>query len=140
LLIAIPNFATMKKLTLFILLILLTLFGCHARINGTLQIDGTPFAITQCRSGQAFGFSGIELSDSNGRRLRLFASPDGTTSAALFKGASNTGDRLGNCGVLTMEAQSSRINSIVNVKGTARLDCDTGTHKVSGNVEFENCH
>jgi hypothetical protein len=103
-------------------------------------VDGAPFTIKQCRSGQAFGFSGIELTDASGNRLRLLANADGTCSAALFKGNSLTGDRLGQCGTLAMEAQSSRINSIVNVKGTAKLLCEAVNHKVTGTVEFENCH
>jgi hypothetical protein len=130
----------MRKVALLICLIIPLLFGCKAKVTGTLQVDGATFGVNQCRSGQAFGFSGIELSDATGRRLRLLANADGTCSAALFKGDSSTGDRLGQCGVLTMEAQSSRINSIVNVRGTAKLSCEAVNHKVSGTVEFENCH
>ena len=130
----------MRKIAVFVCLVLLALVGCHSKVTGTLQVDGTTFAVAQCRSGQAFGFSGIELADANGRRLRLFANPDGTCTAALFKGDSTTGDRLGPCGVLTMAAQSSRINSINNVQGTAKLACEAVGHKVAGNVGFENCH
>jgi len=130
----------MKKLTVFAGLVLLILVGCKSKVSGTLQIDGKPFDVQQCRSGQAFGFSGVEFTDTNGRRLRLFANPDGTSAAALFGSGSTSGDRLGECGTLTMEAQSSRINSIVNVKGSAKLSCASGAHKVTGNVEFENCH
>jgi len=39
-----------------------------------------------------------------------------------------------------MQAQSSRINSITNVMGKARLACEALGHKVSGGIEFENCH
>jgi hypothetical protein len=130
----------MRKLTVFICLAALAVVGCQSKVTGTLEVDGSPFAEPQCRSGQAFGFSGIELTDNTGRRLRLLANPDGTCTAALFKGDSPTGDRLGECGMLTMEAQSSRINSITNVKGTAKLSCEAVNHKVAGNVEFENCH
>jgi len=104
-----------------------------------LQVDGTNFAVAQCRSGGAFGFYGIELTDANGRRLRLFGVPDGTCNAALFNGNSATGDLIGKCGILTITTQSSRINSIHNVQGTARLECETGGHKVAGNIKFENC-
>jgi len=121
-------------------LVALLLTGCHSKITGTLEVDGARFAVQQCRSGQAFGFSGIELTDAAGNRLRLLANADGTCSAALSKGDSAKGDALGQCGTLAMEAQSSRINSIINVKGTARLACEAASHKVSGNVEFENCH
>ena len=130
----------MRKIAVLVCLIVLALAGCHSKVTGKLQVDGATFTVNQCRSGQAFGFSGIELTDATGRRLRLLANADGTCTAALFKGDSNTGDRLGQCGVLTMEAQSSRINSIINVKGTAKLSCEAVNHKVSGNVEFENCH
>jgi hypothetical protein len=130
----------MRKTAVLLGAVLLALAGCHAKVTGSLQVDGTTFAIAQCRSGQAFGFSGVEFTDATGRRLRLLANPDGTCAAALFSGDSATGDRLGQCGELSMAAQSSRINSIVNLKGTANLNCDRGGHKVTGNVEFENCH
>jgi len=123
-----------------ILLLLVALSGCHAKVTGTLQVDGADFTVTGCRSGRAFGFSGVELSDATGRRIRLFANPDGTSSGALFNGNNATGDRLGECGVLTMETQSSRINNISNIKGNAKLNCESDTHKVTGNVDFENCH
>ncbi|HEY6328337.1 MAG TPA: hypothetical protein VI756_03295 [Blastocatellia bacterium] len=128
------------KRALFVCLVLIVAIGCQSKITGSLQVDGAPFAVQQCRSGQAFGFSGIELRDSNGRRLRLLASADGTCTAAIFRGDSATGDSLGPCGRLTMEAQSSRINQIVNVKGHAKLDCQAAGHKVAGDIEFENCH
>ncbi len=130
----------MRKSTVFICLAALASVSCQSKVTGTLEVDGAPFAAQQCRSGQAFGFSGIELTDETGRRLRILANADGTCTAALFKGDSPTGDRLGQCGSLMMEAQSSRINSITNVKGKANLACEAGSHKVAGNVEFENCH
>lgn len=129
----------MKKCVVFVCLVPLFFLDCNAKINGTLQVDGKNFAIEQCRSGQAFGFNGIELVDATKRRLRLFANPDGSCAGAIFNDDSLTGDRLDQCGTLTMQAQSSRINSINNVKGTARLSCNTGTHKVAGSVDFENC-
>jgi hypothetical protein len=130
----------MRKFAVFICLVALALVSCQSKVTGSLEVDGSPFAVQKCRSGQAFGFSGIELTDTSGNRLRLLANADGTCTAALFKGDSPTGDQLGQCGTLAMEAQSSRINSIVNVKGTAKLACEAVNHKVIGNVKFENCH
>ena len=130
----------MRKFAVFICLAVLGSVSCKSKITGTLEVDGAPFAIQQCRSGQAFGFSGIELTDATGRRLRLLANADGTCSAALFKGDSPTGDRLGRCGTLMMEAQSSRINSITNIRGTAKLACEAVSHKIAGDIQFENCH
>lgn len=130
----------MRKFAAFICLAALALVSCQSKVKGTLEVDGSPFAVKLCRSGQAFGFSGIELTDESDRRLRLLANADGTCTAALFKGDSPTGDQLGQCGSLRMEAQSSRINSITNIMGTAKLDCEAGGHRVVGDIEFENCH
>ncbi|HEY0380328.1 MAG TPA: hypothetical protein VGC87_25675 [Pyrinomonadaceae bacterium] len=130
----------MKKIAVLICLTALAVAGCTSKVTGTLEVDGAAFDVKECRSGQAFGFSGIELTDATGRRLRLLANADGTCSAALFKGDSATGDRVGECGTLTVQAQSSRINSITNVMGKAQLACEAVGHKVAGNIEFENCH
>ena len=130
----------MRKSAVLICLAAVALAGCTSKVTGTLEVDGSPFAVEECRSGQAFGFSGIELKDATGRRLRLLANGDGTCTAALFKGDSPTGDRLGQCGTLEMQAQSSRINSITNIMGKAVLACEAVGHKVAGSIEFENCH
>jgi hypothetical protein len=130
----------MRKFAVLICLGALALAGCTSKITGTLEVDGSAFEVKECRSGQAFGFSGIELTDAGGRRLRLLVNGDGTCTAALFKGDSTTGDRLGQCGALDIQAQSSRINSITNVMGKAQLACEAVGHKVAGNIEFENCH
>jgi hypothetical protein len=130
----------MRKFAVLICLSALALAGCTSKVTGTLEVDGSAFEVKECRSGQAFGFSGIELTDAGGRRLRLLVNGDGTCTAALFKGDSNTGDRLGQCGALDIQAQSSRINSITNVMGKAQLACEAVGHKVAGNIEFENCH
>jgi hypothetical protein len=73
-------------------------------------------------------------------RLRLLANADGTANAALFAPNAARGDLLGPCGALGTQAQKSRINSIVNLMGTAELSCEALGHKISGKVSFENCH
>lgn len=130
----------MKKIAVFICLAAVAVAGCTSKVTGSLEVDGATFTVKECRSGQAFGFSGIEFKDETGKRLRLLANSDGTCTAALFKSDSNTGDQLGQCGTLTMQAQSSRINSITNLQGTAKLACEAVGHKIAGSVEFENCH
>ncbi|HJU56394.1 MAG TPA: hypothetical protein VJ715_17555 [Pyrinomonadaceae bacterium] len=130
----------MKKFAVLICLAALAVAGCTSKVTGSLEVDGSAFEVKECRSGQAFGFSGIELTDATGRRMRLLVNGDGTCTAALFKGDSMTGDRLGQCGALEIQAQSSRINSITNVMGKAQLACEAVGHKIAGNIEFENCH
>ena len=105
----------MKRLVAVACLAVLGSAGCQSKVTGTLEVDGSPFAAKLCRSGQAFGFNGIELSDEAGRRLRLLANADGTCTAALFKGDGATGDTLGPCGALRMQAQSSRINCFLHL-------------------------
>jgi hypothetical protein len=114
--------------------------GCSAKLSGNLTVDGEAFKPTACRSGEALGFSGIELSDAGGRRLRLAAGADGRPTAVLFASSQNTGDVIGVCGSLEMKAQSSRINGIMNVMGTAQLACAGDGHEIGGNLTFENCH
>ena len=118
----------------------LPLAACHAKITSDLHVDGAPFAIAECRSGAAFGFSGLQLADASGRRLRLMQMVDGSTAVAIFPPAAERGDRLGACGTLTLQTQNSRINNIQNVKGEATLDCNAVGHQVVGHVAFENCH
>jgi hypothetical protein len=127
--------------TLICLFILTAAFaGCKSKVIGNLEVDGTPFEVRECRSGQAFGYPGLQLIDAGGRRMRIFANPDGTASAALFQSGADVGDRLGSCGRIKIETQNSQINSIHNVMGQVELYCTTREHRVSGSLEFENCH
>lgn len=119
---------------------LLALAGCTAKLGGNVTIDGAPFMASACRSGQALGFNGIELSDGGGRRLRMIANADGTAAAALFAAGADRGDMLGACGVLSMHAQHSTINGVHNIAGYATLSCEAVGHKVAGRIDFENCH
>ena len=58
--------------------------ACTAHVTGGVQIDGAPFVATTCRSGQASGFSGVDLADDQGRRLRLAQSLDGSFVGVYF--------------------------------------------------------
>jgi hypothetical protein len=53
--------------------LLLALTACAAHVTSSLQVDGTAFVPTTCRSGQARGFDGVKLADDQQRRLRLVA-------------------------------------------------------------------
>jgi hypothetical protein len=65
---------------------------------------------------------------------------DGSANVILLRPGADRGDRLGPCGLMTVDPQESRVNGIVNVGGTANLFCDHGGHRVFGYVSFENCH
>lgn len=118
---------------------LLLLAGCSAKITSTLMVGSKPFQPTSCRSGQPNGFGGVDLVDDSGTRLRLVSLPNGQANAFVFPSGANLGTELGACGPLMLERQSSRINGVYNVRGTATLSCK-GKMLVAGSVQFENCH
>ena len=119
----------------------LVLHLVRTEVTGNLLVDGSTFTINKCRSGQVFGFYGIQLSDATGRRLKVIEDQtDGKVTVSLFPANQDTGDILGNCVALHMRLQNSRVNYIANVGGAATFDCGTGNHKVVGDVNFTNCH
>ncbi|MBK8259375.1 MAG: hypothetical protein IPK82_42810 [Polyangiaceae bacterium] len=118
----------------------LTLAGCQAKLSSSVTVDGKPFSAESCRSGQAAGFTGVDLVGTDGSRLRLVTMPNGQAAAHIFAPGAATSTELGACGPFTVERQNSQINDIYNVKGTATLSCTSGGHSVSGTITFENCH
>lgn len=118
----------------------LALCGCVAHFSGTLAVDGQPFVPVTCRSGAAYGGSGVEISDAVGYRMRLGANVDGSVGVALFQPGTAVGENLGVCGQTTISSQHSRVNGIVNMEGIAVLECEASGHRVTGQLQFENCH
>ena len=125
----------------FVLLALcLGAVGCKAKLSADVKVDGAAFEPASCRSGQVYGFSGVELTAKDGRKLRLVMRPDGQSEALLFPANSTTGTNLGACGAFVVNQQNSSINDIKNVEGNATLSCSADGHSISGSVTFENCH
>jgi hypothetical protein len=112
--------------------------GCVSEISAELSIDGEAFEPTSCRSGQANGFAGVDLTDNSGRTLRLAQSPTNQPQAILLAGEQVVD--VGLCGTLSVQRQSSTVNDITNVMGEAKLECETTGHTVAGTVSFKNCH
>jgi hypothetical protein len=118
------------------LTLVLVLGACSNKLSGEVTVDGSPFKLDSCRSGQVYNFAGVELVAEDGRKLRLVMQPDGSADAYVFASGSATGDKVGSCGPVTVGQQNSTINNVRNVEGEARLDCA----RIKGNVKFENCH
>ncbi len=116
------------------------LVACAAHVGSSIMVDGSRFSPRTCRSGQAMGFSGVELADELGQRLRLARLLDGTFQAVYFPAGSEMGENLGACGTMNIEEGGAVINGIRNVKGSATLDCGGTKHRVTGNLRFEGCH
>ena len=124
-----------------ILLALVLVAGCSAKIKGSLKLDGADLKITGCRSGVPFNFSGVELSADNGKRLRLVQAIDGSVNVAIFDKDQSQGQAIeGSCGTITLKTQNSEINGVKNIEGTATLKCAANGHTLEGSISFENCH
>lgn len=117
---------------------LLVCLSCRAKLSSALQIDGKAFTPTSCRSGQVNNFMGVDLIDDTGLTLRLVQSPALESSAILIVG--DNVSELGECGKMTSQRQTSSVNEVFNIEGSATLECKDEKHSVSGSVTFANCH
>ena len=120
--------------------VVLAVTGCAAHVSSTVQVNGDRFAARTCRSGQAYGFSGVELEDDRGQRLRLAHNLDGTFQAVYFPPGNAVGENMGACGTMTVQQGTGVINGVRNVEGGVTLTCRTQTRQVMGSATFENCH
>lgn len=116
------------------------LFACSNELKGELSVDGKTFALDSCRSGQIYGFVGVEIVSKDGAKIRIKQTPTGESLAYYLPSGSATGVELGKCGSFSVSRQSSTINDVQNVEGQAVMECEAGGHKVAGNFTFSNCH
>lgn len=114
---------------------------CSNKLSGTVEINGEKVGWSSCRNGAVYGFRGVEVSGSNGMRLRLGLTPTGEMGVIVFDKGATVGKELGIvCGSLTVNDQSSTVNDVKNVSGKAVLDCEAQGYKLKGDINFENCH
>jgi hypothetical protein len=125
--------------TAALLLAAATLAGCAPTFSGELVLDQVPISPTGCRSGEHYGYRGVELDAADGSRLRLVAQPDGSVEAFWFPPGGRLGDHLGACGAMETERQPARVNGVHGVDGHAELACASGTHALVGALRFDNC-
>lgn len=118
----------------------LVLGACTAKMSSDITVGGEKFEPTECRSGQAFGFTGVQLTDKTGRRIRLAPNVDGTVSILFFDKGQDVGHQVPSCGTMQISQQNSEINGIKNVQGKATLGCTDGDTEIKGSISFENCH
>lgn len=119
------------------------LLACRAKLSGSINVDGSDFQASACRSGQANmpKFSGVDFTGSSGRRLRFVALQDGSVRTFLFEPGVKTGTLIGqNCGTISVTEQNSEVNDVKNVQGTVSADCTGSGHHVTASMTFKNCH
>jgi hypothetical protein len=133
-------FVAMKLLGALALILSASLAACSPHFAGELRIDGAPFQPVACRSGQAHGFAGIELTDAAGSRLRVAENLDGTASTVYFPSGARVGKNLGACGGVRAFASRGVINGVQNLDGSVMLACSATSPRVEGALRFENCH
>ncbi len=117
----------------------MALTGCKAKLEGTLTVNGALFNVSSCRSGQANGFHGVDLSNESGATIRLVQTPGNVPQVLYFQSEGAPVTMVGMCGNLTIRTQNSTINNIRNVEGSAALQC-TGPMNILGSMSFQNCH
>jgi hypothetical protein len=124
--------------------VLIGLWGscvCSNKLSGSVEVNGEKIAFNSCRNGAVYGFRGVELSGSNGMRLRLGLLPTGAVGVIVMPKGESVGKELGvECGTLNISDQNSTVNDVKNVHGKAILQCESQGYKLKGEVSFENCH
>jgi hypothetical protein len=130
--------------TLALALVLLgALLACKSKSSGTVTVDGQPFAIEECRSGQANvpPFIGVDFLDKSGKRVRFYSEGAGTLRTFIFPPGASQGEMIGEgCGSVTVNTQNSEVNGVKNVSGSVTANCTGSGHTIVANATFENCH
>lgn len=105
----------------------------------SLTVDGSPWAVDTCTSGAALGFDGVELTGTDGSRLRFATRPDGTADVIYLVAGSTTGPNLGNCAVMAFNQTNLTINDVKALQGGGTVSCSGGDHAVDGLVAVDRC-
>jgi hypothetical protein len=119
---------------------LLLLGGCSAKLSGEFMVDGKAWKPDSCRSGQVYGFAGVELAAADGSRLRFSMLPSGAADVFHLPAGASQGAGLSDCATMTIAPQNSTINDIRNVEGKVTADCNVDGKSIKGSVDFGNCH
>jgi hypothetical protein len=119
-----------------------------ARFTGALDVDGRPFVARACRAGYNERFYGVDLTDAEGRVLRLgyTEKPSGVfpyprpgvsrPSFVAFKPRDGAEwEDVGPCGPLLIQRQGKG-----GVDGDMKLRCLSARHAIEGRLAFENCY
>jgi hypothetical protein len=125
---------------LALIVLCFSMIGCSNKLSGTLTVDKKPFAPDSCRSGQIYGFAGVEVTSKQGSRIRVVLQPTGQGNLVFFPPGAQVGKQLGPCGVVSVTPQKSTVNDVRNVEGKVDLSCEANGHSVKGTLIFSNCH
>lgn len=120
-------------LTLAAIVALVMSAGC----SSGLVLDGRPFDVATCGSGQIWGFLGVDLVDREGRRLFVAWTNQKRARVTVFEGPTESVD-LGLCGEIDVTASDERDRPYA-VSGDLEVACDARGHTVRGTYSFDAC-
>jgi hypothetical protein len=124
--------------------------GCWStQYNGKLTVDRRPFVPRACKAGYHGQARGVDLTDGEGRQVRLsFAElptekfpylPPAKSRPSLVAvkppGAADW-EVVGPCGPLLLEQAPHK----TTFSGDMHLGCTSDRHQIDGRLQFENCY
>lgn len=118
-------------------LTLLLVGACATACSPGLTLDGRPFTVASCRSGQPWGFRGVDLTDAEGRRVFVAWTQSSGARVSLFDDKTNVVE-LGHCG--DIDAETTRdLAEPEAVTGHFDVSCSANGHTFSGGYRFRDC-
>ncbi|MBX3185064.1 MAG: hypothetical protein KF915_20745 [Polyangiaceae bacterium] len=120
------------------------LLACKSETTGTVTVNGAPFEVKQCRSGQAntgATFSGISLFDDKGNQIRFAGKPEGGFRLFHFAPGQPLGTLVGeDCGTLVINQTNTQINGVYNVEGSVSANCTGSGFTIIAALNYAACH
>lgn len=105
-------------------------------IEGSLTVNGNPFALTRCITGQFSGFNGVDVMTVDSSRLRLVQEVDGS-GTVIQMGTGAAPVTMKGCAKINVQPSNMTVNGVRILSGTAQVDCTSGPLHVAGNVTFQ---
>ncbi len=119
-------------------LLLLACGGLGADLSGTdLQLQGKPWKVDTCMSGQPLGFRGVFLTSKDSGGVNIITKPDGTAEVVLIQNAKLI--KMGNCAQVRFEETSLTVNDVKALRGGGTLDCEANGVTLKGTVAVDRC-
>jgi len=112
-------------------------------VKSAMLVDHQRWTVARCESAVRDGFYGVDLTGTNGDRVRIIPQPDETAQVVLFHPEA-TGDmppiRMNDCARSRMPRTGMKINNVQTMDGWATFDCNVNGRTIEGRVDFQTCH
>ena len=111
-----------------------------------MSVDGQPYRISACRSGDREYFLGVDLVDEGrGTFLRVLIDPIEGPRLKVFRGSAQKAEVLGRgqCSELRASVRPTgwRVNHVRDVEGEVAAECTLSDgDRLEARVNFAHCH